>query len=333
LPPSLKSKSDFSTLITTRAQDDNGIKAHRTANSLDTLGVDDCWEFFLSHLKQVSEVWGTDAAKIRSTSQTPKKSNDIGKSKKPDDPTALSIPLEAGQPTSGGNRIAANAIRKEELSLMAAEDRRRKLLLKQEGRQQQTAPLLTDEMESRSVAQDTSLQSTSKSNSSQLAQILKLSEDKLNFISQSRLQTTSLTPFDSKEGTGKDISSYTPKDFEAALKWWTTARQIQLVDRVSQRSFYFCLVKDVATDKKQSIAYSFAWKEKIQANSYDGYISLSQIKAISVSPQDDSMFVITVSESPTALKSTGGRTSVNVKCGSDNECLKYFASFGMLKEN
>ena len=128
-----------------------------------------------------------------------------------------------------------------------------------------------------------------------------------------------------------DPTNFAPKDEDAAFKWWNTARQLQLVDRASMRVFYFCLIKDATLEKKTPAKYSFAWKEKIQSASYDGFISLDLIKNLTISPQDDTIFIISVTESPTALKTTGGRTMISVKCHSDVECMKYYASYSLLQ--
>jgi hypothetical protein len=311
VPPSRRDKStreEQSHMAVSRLLDKDA-KLHRADDSIGNLSVEESWSFFKSYLKKITDVWGTDEAKIRKKSKVSKPADSL------DSSTQM-------QMTGGGSRIASNAIRKEELAFMAAEDKRRKLYLKQLD-QSRLADIENFESRSRPTTQLLSDSHTSV--------ILKLNESKLDQFSRSKLQSN-----DSAEikfsPIKLDPANFAPKDEDAALKWWSSARQLQLVDRASMRVFYFCLIKDATVDKKMPTKYSFAWKEKIQSTSYDGFISLDLVRDLSVSPKDESIFVLSVDESsPIALKTTGGRTVISVKCNSDVECMKYYASYSLLQ--
>lgn len=309
VPPSRRDKvtTDEQSLMNISSLGDKDTKLHRIDDTVANLSVEESWSFFKSYLKKITDVWGTDDAKIRKKSKVSK--------------VADSQEIASQMQMTGGSRIASNAIRKEELAFMALEDKRRKLYLKQ---LDQSRSADTENVESRSRPKAQVL------SDSHTSVILKLNESKLDQFSRSKLQSN-----DSAEiklsSIKLDPANFAPKDEDAALKWWSSARQMQLVDRASMRVFYFCLIKD-ATDKKLPTKYSFAWKEKIQSTSYDGFISLDLVRDLSVSPKDESIFVLSVDESsPIALKTTGGRTVISVKCNSDVECMKYYASYSFLR--
>ena len=170
---------------------------------------------------------------------------------------------------------------------------------------------------------------------SKLSQILRLNESKLSEFSQSKLvggdRATNMSVTTSAIASKQiDASSFVPKDSDGALKWWSTARQHFLVDRATSRSYFFCLAKDPTVDKKLPTKYLFAWKEKLQAPAYDGFVLLEKIKSISVSSLDETAFTIAIEESPAALRSSGGRTVITVKCSTGIDCMKYVGSYDLL---
>ena len=296
------------------------IRIHRKGDHVETFSVDQAWSSFLNNLKSSSDAWGTDALKIRSTIQTSRKSKNIGVIPRNDDSASSTSKGQGSGTGTGGSNIAAVAIRNEELGLMLAEDRRRKMWLKQQELQS-----IEDNLESQ-----LSLSDTKSSTSSQIYQHLKSNENRLNTLGSSSKQQVSSSQL-SKSNIVSDPPVIVPKDPESALKWLTAFRQLELVDRASRTLFYFSLIKEVIDSKKQQFNYVFSWKEKVSTPNNSGSIDLRFIKNAKVSQQDSTQFIIVLEESPLSLKSTGGRVMLTVRCTSDAECLKYVASFEVLK--
>lgn len=126
-----------------------------------------------------------------------------------------------------------------------------------------------------------------------------------------------------------DPSTFAPKDVETAFKWLQASRQFLLVDRISKTQYYFQLIKD-GSGGKEGPNYIFTWKDLVHSQTFEGSIPLKFCKNIMLYPKDPSIFVITIDKSPTALKQSGGRSSVAVQCTSEVECGKYFASLDLL---
>lgn len=308
---------------------------------------DEAWNYFLDDLNARTEIHGTAAARIRKRPEVKSKqlgtdasvrssqSSGVGGASNTSEVTGIGGTVTS---VSKGN-IVANTVRKEELAAMFAEDKRRQAWMKQQALNDVQSSverrLSLSDLKSSLSNNQTSTPDLDK----KMADMMKANENKLY---NSKKETEHVTD---NSAAGKDAltknanaavvaprfdpSTFAPKDPESAFKWLSASRQFLLVDRISKTQYFFQLVKD-GSGGKNNPNYIFTWKNLIHSQTFEGAISLNLCKSIVLSPADPTILVITIEKSPTALKQSGGRTSISIKCTSEIECGKYFASMNLL---
>lgn len=308
---------------------------------MQNMSVEEAWESFLIDLNARTEIWGTDAAKIRKKPDI--KSKDLGTSgtiKTPQDASSGAANASGATftglvPAAGKGNIVSTTVRMEELNAMLAEDKRRQAWMKM-----QALNDVQSSVERRLSMNDlkASLNDGRKGSSDldkRMAEMMKANENKLFNFKDTEIAVENTTTKDAANSAGSivaprfDPSAFAPKDAESAFKWLQASRQFLLMDRISKTQYFFQLVKD-GSSSKNSPNYIFTWKSLIHSQTFEGSISLKMCKGIALSPKDPSMLVITIDKNPAALKQSGGRSSVTIKCTSEIECGKYFASLNLL---
>ena len=117
------------------------------------------------------------------------------------------------------------------------------------------------------------------------------------------------------------VASEGMSEFEIAnaIRWLSVARPLILCDRKNKEYTW-------VTDKSKSgkkITLTLTWFE---GDAVIGALSYADIKDITPSTLDGTLFSLSLKESPKALKATGGRAKLSLKCGSSGECVKYLQS-------
>ena len=123
-----------------------------------------------------------------------------------------------------------------------------------------------------------------------------------------------------------------PRDLESIVRWLSMIRQYHLVDRMSKTQYYFAVTKELSLSDKKANKYSFTWRDRMQSPLSVGSVPIAIVCRVSVSTQDPYTFVLSLEETPSSLRLSGGRTSVSVKCTTEAECLKYVASLEILRK-
>lgn len=225
--------------------------------------------------------------------------------------------------------ILSTPSEKNELSSMLHEDNRRQAWM-----EEQTLNDVQSSLEKRLNTSDVK-SSTSRKKSAgsdvekKLADMMKSNENRLSAKNADNIAAPTTIEKVQAVSPRFDPNSFTPKDPDQAFKWLQASRQFLLVDRISKTQYYFQVIKDGSSSKNYP-NYVFTWKQTIHAQLFEGSIALNLCKSISLSPSDPCMFLLAIDKGPVALKTSGGRTSISIKCTNEIECGKYYASLKVL---
>ncbi len=111
-----------------------------------------------------------------------------------------------------------------------------------------------------------------------------------------------------------------------AIRWLAVKRPLILCDRKNREYIWFVEASNVGGKKVLTLLWFenvFNDVKKVDELKLSGSIALNDIKDISISAQDPNIFNITLKESPKALKSSGGRAKLSLKCNSAGESAKF----------
>lgn len=119
-------------------------------------------------------------------------------------------------------------------------------------------------------------------------------------------------------------------EVDAAFKWLSESRPLILADRKNNVYSWFVtfLKPKIQTDKS---IFTLHWKEmypnvprgddEFLTNSWS--VVIGGLKDILESQHDNTMFTLVVGNSVKALKNSGGRPTISIKCATVGECTKY----------
>ena len=123
-----------------------------------------------------------------------------------------------------------------------------------------------------------------------------------------------------------------PAEVEAARKWLSITRPLILADRKNKVYLWSLLMVKASQTSANDGVYVLEWKEAIQSDIPDvpptegrveGSVAISDLKDIQENPHDPTCFSLIIGDSVKALKNSGGRSVLSVKCSSLGECTKY----------
>jgi hypothetical protein len=128
------------------------------------------------------------------------------------------------------------------------------------------------------------------------------------------------------------------KSFDAMLTWMIFPRNLFLKDRHSQKEFVWTIENDFIDGLQ---CYTLKWEIPRSEGSAEhksdskitegGSVFVQDIDSVSISPQDPSTLVASLSSKVRTLKSSGGRTTIALKFASEGECGKYKMGLDALK--
>lgn len=127
-------------------------------------------------------------------------------------------------------------------------------------------------------------------------------------------------------------------EIDAAYRWLSASRPLILCERNS-KEYVFSLVDQLGTNsttgvhRKGFTQYAFQWREFSPYTAEEvlaGSVLLGDIASLSASSTETDVFIIALQEHNRALKNSKGRITLTVRCGSSNDCLKYFNAFTIL---
>lgn len=144
--------------------------------------------------------------------------------------------------------------------------------------------------------------------------------------------SSSLAPQQKPNSAGSSAKFGVPvAEAEAAFKWLSISRPLVLADRKNR--VYSWTVKAQKASTTDTLTYILEWKEFDENENRNlsdldnkagvGYIVIGDLTDIAEYPNDPTVFSLVVGNSAKALKISGGRPVVNVKCTSMGECTKY----------
>jgi hypothetical protein len=134
-------------------------------------------------------------------------------------------------------------------------------------------------------------------------------------------------------GRGSDgrQSTMTEDELEATLRWLSTPRSLIMIDRNSETLFEFAVV-DGRQDEGWNHSFVLRWGIPNELSSI-GYISLKDVKDIALSTTDSLVFSLSLlPRRPQALRNSGGRTKITIRCNTVAESAKYKIGLESLME-
>lgn len=146
-------------------------------------------------------------------------------------------------------------------------------------------------------------------------------------------RSSSLAQKEEKFSDDRDRETFdkieTSLGLQPSLQWLSTSRPLILSDR-KNREYLFHVTEMTQHnldrgDKDKT--WSLVWREPAlqftDHSSIAGQLSLTSIKDVSLTENEPTTLLITIIESPKALRLTGGRPSIMLKCKSSGESAKY----------
>lgn len=282
-------------------------------------------------------------------------------------PTAITnrVPIRRDSQSSDHDSVlnnTADRVRKDELKLMLFEEKRRYIVMQEKlmSYSNQSASAIPSfgrgQMQSLKISQTSQPSASSPSpmlgranSSMQLntpsrpqLQHLVSSSNATPFVStpgQRGLQSPSMNARHSTNLNNSNINApLNKKALDALISWMNFSRVLTLRDRHSQRD-YSCCVENEFIDGKD--CYILKWVDPSpteskstpsgSSSSSSGFVYLEDITSTAVSSQDDTLLILTLSSNIRTLKSSGGRSTLNVKFSTDGECTKYKMGIDALK--
>jgi hypothetical protein len=146
-----------------------------------------------------------------------------------------------------------------------------------------------------------------------------------NVVEAAALRSAS-PPWNSlKRSAGDGRIHVSAGEVDASFKWLSEPRALILADRRSNAYTWFVTISKPRLDSEKPI-YTLHWRELVTNNdekSNAGFTIIGDLKDILECQYDSSMFTLVIGNSVKALKNSGGRPTINVKCTTVGECIKY----------
>jgi hypothetical protein len=284
---------------------------------------------------------------------------------------SLAKTLVQEEPTEKPSETVGMKIRREELELMQFEETRRRIVI-QEKLSSYGNVQGSFEMERNPRKTILASSANSSSGSAQFnplgynqQQTLSLSNPpdsrskSQSNVGGTRQPSTSFIPQESsKQSTQRSQMNQPPfnslptspivnsKNLDAIISWLAFPRNAYLKDRHSQQEYTIVIEGDVVNGKE---LYALKWYEVSLSTSgggllssptiddhsiLKGYIYLQDILNLQIGSRENSNnLTIQLSSAARALKSSGGRTILNLQFSSESECSKYYQGIQSLPNN